>query len=798
MKKIVFIFTAWSIFIVLSASPLLAGPLADTEAAALKAAIQGLGIKNVSVEINVPIRVPAKTRTNNLGLPEVMPAVTLWGTLLKPTTDPLDATPRTTILISTCYRREITILLGMHFLVHNYNVFCFDIRGSGSSEGGWTAFGPVEHHDVAYVVDTFIPSQPWSDGKVGMYGPSYLGITQFLAAGLCERNEKTGEPTHLKAIFPFVPMSDPYRIIAAHGGNLDMEFMAMWLVFTDLLTIMTPVIGGDPASVPSDAARIWNEHWNNIATSIGWVMNPDNIYYCDWFKEKSAALYFPAKPRNGWRYNTGVPIEEGTHVIPAKLPVFVVGGWYDIFTMGTSECYQYGLAGHAPADKAMVIGPWYHGTGAFGLGLNDLTIGNVAVRWFDWKIRGKVDPFMSEFPVLLYVMGEDRWRAEKDWPLPASRTESRSYCLSKRPASVVEGDWFGIDNAADNYALVDASQVSSLDYPASVSPVLKHDPANLHGLASRSNARWLAGGLDMPYDLFQYLFGYKNEGLSIYEDERKDELGVLTFTTDELTQDVEIVGPMTLTFWASTKFTKPLTQAKIDDTVASIKKLFNISDGNLLLDLLNRRDVQWVVELNDIFENGRARNITSGWLGASQRPYDPKNPTQTDPGYTPFDPFYYENTFNDSTHLQFNMIEEGTVYRYVVELWPTCNVFKAGHRIRVSISNSDVPHLLPYLIPSENTLVIDSSHPARLDFTTTTALGQGSTWKWITPTKGTLLKEFAAANAYLMEDTDPITPATAGAEGTSESSSGQNKAAGTVSGDGGGSSGGCFITSSRL
>jgi hypothetical protein len=383
------------------------------------------------------------------------------------------------------------------------------------------------------------------------------------------------------------------------------------------------------------------------------------------------------------------------------------------------------------------------------------------------------------------------------WPLPASRTQSKTYCLSKRAAAFAPEDWFSEDNADYNYALVDSAQVSSLDYPAAVSPVLTHDPADLHGLASRSNARWLAGGLDMPYDLFQYLFGYKNEGLSIYEDERKDELDVLTFTTDELDQDVEIVGPMTLTFWAKTDFTDPLTQDKIDQAVASIKSLFNITDGNLLLDLISRRDVQWVVELNDVFEGGRARNITSGWLGASQRPYDPTNPTQTDPGYTPFDPFYFENTFNDSTHPQFDMIDEGTVYRYVVELWPTCNVFKAGHRIRLSISNSDVPHLLPYLIPSENTLVIDSSHPAKLDFTTTTASSQGSTWKWITATKGTVLQEFAAANTYLMEDTDPVTASTASDEETSDSSSNQNKAAGNGSGSDS-SSGGCFITSARL
>ena len=798
MRRSVFLFTVWFSCNIIFPGVIAAGTLADTEAAALKATVQAMGIKNVTVEINVRIPIPEKTRINSLGQSEVMPAVDLWGTLLKPSSDPLDNTPRPTILIATAYRRELCVLFGVHMLVHGYNVLCFDVRGSGSSEGAWTSFAPVEHHDVASVVDRFIPSQPWSDGKVGMYGASYMGISQFLAAGLCER-DAAGEPTHLKALFATVPTSDPYRSVVAHGGNFDEEFMVMWLALTDVLTILTPLVTGVPSADPTMASQIWNEHWTNIFTTVGWVMDPNNIYYNDFFKEKPAALYFPAKPKNGWRYDNGNPIEEGTHVIPAKLPVFVMGGWYDIFTMGTSECYQYGLANQAPGDKALVMGPWYHGTGALGLGLNAMSIGNVAARWFDWKIKGQSDNFMSEFPVLLYVMGEDRWRAEKTWPLPASRTQAKTYCLSKQPASKVDGDWFSDDNAANNFALVDAGQVSGFDYAPSTSPVLKHDPNDLHGLVSRSDARWLAGGLDIFYDVFQYLFGYKNEGLSPYEDERKDEVGVLTFTTDKLSQDVEIVGPMTLTFWARTKFTEPLTQAKLDLAMGTIKKLLNITDGNLILDLLNRREVQWVVELNDVFEDGRARNITSGWMGASQRPYDPRNPTQTDPGYTPFYPYYYAETFNETTHPQFNLIEEGKVYHYVVELWPTCNVFKAGHRMRVSLSGSDFPHLLPTLIPSENTLVMDKDHPARIDFNTTTATGQGSTWKWITATKGTVLQEFAAANTYLMEDTDPVQTSTASTDSTSDSnsSSNPNQAAGSGSG-GGGSSGGCFITSARL
>jgi len=54
--------------------------------------------------------------------------------------------------------------------------------GSGSSEGGWGTRSAREIDDVAWIIDHWIPEQPWSSGKVGMYGPSYMGITSYLPA----------------------------------------------------------------------------------------------------------------------------------------------------------------------------------------------------------------------------------------------------------------------------------------------------------------------------------------------------------------------------------------------------------------------------------------------------------------------------------------------------------------------------------------------------------------------------------------------------------------------------------------
>ncbi|MCX5902496.1 MAG: hypothetical protein NTV89_03290 [Proteobacteria bacterium] len=76
-------------------------------------------------------------------------------------------------------------------------------------------------------------------------------------------------------------------------------------------------------------------------------------------------------------------------------------------------------------------------------------------------------------------------------------------------------------------------------------------------------------------------------------------------------------------------------------------------------------------------------------------------------------------------------IKARELYPYVIELWPMDCVFRAGHRVRISISASDFPHLLPVLRPSTSTLVIDAKHPAQLDFTVVTESGEGTEWKWI-------------------------------------------------------------------
>jgi len=723
MKRCTFRHVFFVLMVVLLVPAAVSAQLLDDSALQkINAKLAALNLNDLTVDLNVRIAVA--------GTPN-QPAVDLFATVIRH-----GNAPKPTILVATPYRREIMMMLYLPLLTHDYQLMAIDIRGTGSSEGQWVSFGPEEHLDIAYVIDEWIPTQPWSDGKIGMIGPSYMAIIQMLVSGQIDQTAD-GTPIHLKALFPFVSMSDAYRDIVMHGGNVDLEFIPMWLGMVDILGLLPPMLslGEQTPFQPSlddlaESAAIWEDHLQGAAVSLGWIMDYNNAAKTDFYESKSPMIYWPQKPAGGWNLANYSYLPAGT--IPSKLPVFLTGGWFDIFTRGTLNNYQYGLKNHSVGNKALLVGPWYHLDGSLGLGVNGLITGDITARWFDWKIKGVNDPFMVNFPTVLYIEGEKRWRAEKSWPLPASRVTNKSYYLSKKKISQIWADWFDDLNLINNFKLVDAASTS--DYydqilwwkVAKANPSLTHDPMLLHGLISRSSTRWLMGLTALVSQASRLMFNADIDALMPFEDERLDEVGVLTFTTDELTQDIEISGPLTLTFWAKTDFRDNLYAWQVDQVINGIKDQFNI-DSNLLLDLMNKNDVQWVVELNDVFPNGRARNITSGWLSAWHRPYNPSSPAAIDPVYLadPFNPFYCNADKNPLP------IQENTTYAYVVEYWPCDNVFKAGHRIRVSISASDFPHLLPVLRPSKNTIVIDDTHKARLDFKVVNKTNEGVTWKWI-------------------------------------------------------------------
>lgn len=709
------------------------GQLTNTDAEKITETLDNKNVSGNIIELNVKIKIP---KADN---PYATSDGELWATIIRPA----GGEKLPTILQVTPYGREIMMMFSLGVVGNGYNFIVVDIRGTGSSGGPWASFGMAEQYDTRYIIDTYIPAQTWSDGKVGMIGGSYEAISQFLAAGLVDIDAQTGEPVHLKAIFPKAPMADAAGDIAIQGGMMDLLFVPAWIGIVDMIGAFPPMLLlGENGRVTkeniAESMSILQEHVNYITTTIGWVLDPKVTIRGDFLDERSSMMYWPMKPAGGWRIPEG-----NTNSISSRLPVFETGGWYCIFTRGTANHYAYGLKNHAPTDKKMIIGEYYHLEAATGIGNNAIISGRLPLRWFDWKIKKKDDPFMEEFPVLLYVMGEDRWRAEKSWPLPASRLDRKTLYLTKHAPTPIDGDWYTEDRTLlkiyrnNNYALSETPDYSGEN------PVLKHNPVdllqgiNLHGGNSRESVRWFFGFQGFVPDVYKWYLGDDFVAKQWYEDERRNEKEGLTFTTEPLEQDVNITGPIALTFWAKTDFTDPLTTTMTRMILDYLGETMRIQDTSIMR-YITKKDVQWISSLDDVFPDGRARNITMGWLSAWCRQYDPAGATGTaivdgdevvehrpDPAYVPFDPFYFGPEKNPKA------INEGELYRYTVELWPTCNTFRKGHRIRVSLLNSDFPHFLPTFQSSNSTIVIDADHPAKLDFTATNTAGEGSTWKMI-------------------------------------------------------------------
>lgn len=724
------------------------------------------GILGCIVDINVRIDVPTSENPylelSKYSEDEV--AASLWALVLRPKRT-LTEGPQPTILMTTAYSRMFLSILVIPLVSYGYNVVVVDMRGTGTSEGHWNTMGLIESYDVKYIIDRWIPSQSWSDGTVGMVGPSYMGILQMLVAGIVDCDSK-GEPIHFKASIAQVPYSDVYADIVMHGGNFDLEFITFWILLTEGINAMPGLtLLGENAQLPYPVMTTTMEDYEEAVAefqaSVDSFLEPfyDLVFLAsndmrnETLLQKSPIIYWPDKPAGGW--DVGVR-NEGERVYPSKLPTIITGGWFDIFTRGCLNQYTYGLKNHAIGDKALIVGDWYHIDASMALGLNSFMTGAFYARWFDWKMRGNDDCYFTEYPVMIKVMGINRWRGEKTWPLPASRVEKKSLHLSKKKAEPIPGDEF---------TNKDTNQILSLEWNrsncdlTSENPVMKHTAmlGDFHGENSRSFTRWLMGIPALVSQISKFFLNSDIDSTMEFENDSDDDWRIPTFTTAPLDKDVEIVGPVSLRFWARTDFRDRLyTDAMVEDFIVQmLGTLFNVdvSEG-VIQRAAYDKEVQFVIELDDVFEDGRARNITSGWLRSSHRQRDDNESWfatehAVDPNYKPFDPFYMEPDEDPE------LIKEGELYEYVVELWPTCNVFKKGHRIRVTMTGSDWPHLMPVFVPSYNEIVIDENHEARLDFTTTNTNNEGVTWKWITESSLTN----NAFDKYLLSHRD--TPAAA-------------------------------------
>jgi putative CocE/NonD family hydrolase len=458
-----------------------------------------------------------------------------------------------------------------------YIVVTQDSRGKYLSEGEFHPF----HYERQDGLDTieFVKKLPKSSGKIGMYGFSYVGATQLHPA--------LDNPEGLTAIAPAFTNDGYYEDWSYTHGATKLAFLQSWSAF---LSLDQATRKGKPESarkLMKINTTIKEEYDHLPLTDHPLIDKEITSFYYEWLKHPTFDNYW-----NKWHL--------GNKYNDFQLPSLHIGGWYDTFIEGTLRNFT-GMSKYNPNQK-LVIGPWYHmpwtnfvGDIYFGEAANNV-IDDLQVRWYDHWLKEEQNGIMDEPPVSIFVMGENKWRQEQEWPL--ARTQFTPYFVhSKGRANSLNGDGFlsieppGLD-IPDIYVYNPLDPVPSIGGHSCCNPILTP-------------------------------MGPKDQRLV---EGRND---VLVYTSEVLTEDLEVTGPVEAIIFAS-------------------------SSAN---------DTDFTVKLVDVHPDGMAINLLEGIQRASYRESN-ENPQPIIPG---------------------------KVYEYRFHVGSTSNLFKQGHKIRIEISSSNFP-----------------------------------------------------------------------------------------------------------
>ncbi|MGH9090965.1 MAG: CocE/NonD family hydrolase, partial [Acidimicrobiales bacterium] len=312
-----------------------------------------------------------------------------------------------------------------------FAVVAQDCRGCFESEGQWSYVrGEVED---GYDTVEWAAAQPWSDGRVGMFGASYMGNAQWMAA--------IARPPHLVAIAPECCPADYWTASFEPGGVFRLalrvgwasSFAASMASHWDLHDERLAAI--DRASTQRYEALARGDRDGALAAGAGVREVLHGIYRTRPFRDvaswhgRSRVLeeVFDHERRADAHWRRTNP---SSHYDVLDLPAVHVAGWFDVHLAGTLENFTQ-MRRQAPTERArraqrLVVGPWAHwdpqdhlvGDADFGAAAALDTV-QLRIRWFAHWLQDGPDPGWA--PVRIFVMGENAWRDEQEWPLARAR-----------------------------------------------------------------------------------------------------------------------------------------------------------------------------------------------------------------------------------------------------------------------------------------------------------------------------------------------------------------------------------------
>lgn len=459
-----------------------------------------------------------------------------------------------------------------------------DTRGRFGSQGQFEPF--MREAADGYDTIQWLAGQPYSNGKVGMYGASYYAATQLLAATL--------RPPALKAIVPQVTGSDYHDTWVYQGGALQLGFTLYWALGLAAAELARRQAAGESLEAEAGQLQIlladpWSAFKSRPLAEIG-ALTTLLPAWNQWLEHSSHDEYWQA-------------ISIAERYASLDVPALHIGGWFDLFLRGTIANYQ-GMS-KTDAPQRLIVGPWAHAVtydalgeveygGAAAAAALDMT--GLHLNWFSSFL--KEEPAQpSGSPVKVFVMGDNTWRDEDAWPPARSRFE-RFFLSAGSGAGGAAGQLRREapdgDEESSSYAFDPAEPVPTV-----------------------GGATFLPGA---------YIGLHAGQRDQRAVEQRPD---VLTFTSEALSADLELCGPVTVTLYAAT----------------------------------SAADTDWTAKLVDVHPGGRALNICDGIIRARYR--------------------------HGVDHEE--LATPGEPHEFQIDLGHTSIVLFAGHALRLEISSSNFP-----------------------------------------------------------------------------------------------------------
>jgi putative CocE/NonD family hydrolase len=545
--------------------------------------------------------------------------------------------PFPVVLIRTPYNKQMTLALGRMETYARDGYICAvqDVRGLSASEGEFYLLrdeGPDGYDTIEWLAD-----QPWCDGNIGTTGTSYLAWVQSAAAA--------HNPPHLKAMWVNQGAFNGLTSSLRHGGALELRWLswAFWCGRVSQEALADPAI-----AAALDEATV---HFRDWLGRLPFRAGETPLSSIPNFERWAVDLQTQVLTSDDLWQSASTNFElhaDGT----ADIPTIYSSGWYDSYTRAATESYAH-FAAHKTSRQRLLMGPWTHGDASLGVSFaGDVEFGDVAaypefvsheaqLRFFDHHLKGLANGVDDDPAVRIFVMGGGSgsklptghldhggyWRDEEEWPL--ARASALELYLTP-------------GGALADLPPTDLEASSSFDFdPDNPVPTIS---ANISSLSDYSEGPADLPPLLIPVVRRRNIVQQGGADQSTRPDvfaakppfgplaERPD---VLVFETEPLRREIEVTGPITVRLWVSSSAPDTDFTAKLID----------------------------VYPPNDDYPDGYALNISDSIKRLRFR--------------------------NGYEREEF--AESGDIVPLTIELYPTSNVFAAGHLIRLDISSSNFP-----------------------------------------------------------------------------------------------------------